>query len=319
MRPVVSKLTGQASSNTSIAATTTLGGAGEIPQNGSLATANGVCAAQTTSGAASLLLNGTKAFAGTVLFPTPTNLNISSTGNLSGVNFTIVGTVAQGPDTTGNTSGPQTEVIAGPNNGVVISANTWIAVKQITVSAAVGTNVSVYGTALLANATLVTLTSASDNSAVNFTVYGFNANSQPLTETIAGPGAGLTVSTTNYFSAVTQVLASAATTAVSVGNSASAATPWVVVDYLQTNFNVGLQVALTGTLNYSVECTDDDPFGGIPYVTPNLTPFFVPVMALVGQNINAVGSLTVPTRAVRAITNSGTGALTFTVVQGMTV
>lgn len=319
MRPITSTITGLASSATSIAAVTTLGAAGKIPQTAALATANGVAAAQTTSGAAALLLNGSKAFAGTVLFGTPTALNLTSTGNLSSINFTIVGTVAQGPDTTGNSGGPQTEVLVGPNNTTVTSLNTWIKIVSITASAAVGTSVTAFGTALSANATQVSLTSASDNSAVTFSVYGFNANGQPLTETLLGPGAGLTVNTVNYFSAVTQVLAGAAITAVSVGNTASAATPWIVVDYLQTNFNVGISAEITGTVNYSVEVTNDDVFGGTPYVTPTPVPFFVPVMALVGANISAIASLTTPCRAVRTITNSGTGSVAMHVTQGLTV
>ena len=321
MRPIVAKVTGQTGSATSIAASTTLGAAGNIPQGGTLATAVGIAAAQTSTGTTPLLLNGSKAFSGTVLLATPTRLNLQSTGNLSAINFTIVGEVAQGPDTTGNTSGPQTEVIAGPNNNIVTTLNTFIRVLSITPSASVGTNVVVYGTAILANATEVALASASDNSAVTFKVSGFNANGQPITESITGPGAGLTVNTVNYFSAVTQIAASAATTAVTVGNSASASTPWVVLDYLQTNFNVGLSVELAAgdSTNYSVEITNDDVFGGIPYVTPTPVAFFVPVMALVGQNINGVGSLTVPCRAVRVITNSGTGVVTLGVTQGMTV
>lgn len=318
MRPVVKSVTGLAASATSIAAATTLGAAGEIPQNGALATTNGVVAAQTTAGAGFLVLNGSKAFSGTVQLANPSNLNISSTGNLSGVNFTIVGTVAQGPDTTGNTGGPQTEVIAGPNNGTVVTQNTFIAIKSIAVSAAVGTNVTVYATATEANPSQVSLTSASDNSAVTFTVYGFNASGQPLTETLLGPGAGATVLTQNYWSAVTQVSASAAITAVSVGNSASAATPWIVVDYLQEPFNVGLQVTLSGTVNYSVQATADDPFGSPPnFATPTLNAFFVPVMPLVGANTPQLANLTVPCRAVRLITNSGTGTATITAVQGI--
>src|SRR6201989_1197776 len=137
MRPVTVSITGQTAANASIAAVTTLGAAGNIPQNGALATANSVANSQTTAGAGFLTLNGARVSAGVVQFNTPTRLNISSTGNLSAINFTILGTVAQGPDTTGNTGGPQTETIAGPNNGVVVTQNTWLRIYSIAVSAAV--------------------------------------------------------------------------------------------------------------------------------------------------------------------------------------
>lgn len=318
MRPIISSVTGLTASATSIAAATTLGAAGSIPLGGSLATANGVANAQTLAGAGQLILNGTLAFNRAVAFPNPSRLNLTSTGNLSGVNFTVVGLVAQGPDTTGNTGGPQTEVIVGPNNSVVVSQNTWLRILSITASAAVGTNVSAFGTPTMGNAGQVSLTSANDQSAVNFTIYGFNANGQPTTEVVVGPGAGLTVNSVNYWSAVTQITASAATNAVSAGNSASAATPWVVVDYLPPPFNVGISDEITvGAVNYSVQVTNDDVFGGIPYATPAPVAFFTPIMALVGANISQMGWLTTPCRAVRTITNTGTGTVAMHVTQGL--
>lgn len=317
MRPVVTSVAGQTASNVSIATATTLGAAGVIPQNGPLATANSVANAQTTAGAAFLTLNGARAFAGTAQFTTPTRLNLSSTGNLSGVNFTIVGQVQQGPDTTGNTAGPQTEVIAGPNNGVVVTQNTWIRVYSIFASAAVGTAVSVYGTALLAPAQQGTVTSANDQTGVSFTFSGFNSVGQPATETIVGPGPGLTTSTTTYFNSITQVRASAATNAASIGNSATAASPWVVPDYFETPFDIGVQCAISGTLSYTVQITLDDIFGGTPYQTPNPTLIPSPAANLANANSTQAGAITVPCRAVRVITNSGTGSVVMTVVQGL--
>ena len=318
MRPIVSKVTAQAASATSIAALTTLGAAGVIPQNGALATAVGVAAAQTTAGAGFLLLNGTKAFSNTVKFVTPTRLNLTSTGNLSTTNFTITGMVAQGPDTTGNTSGPQIEVLAGPNNNVVTSLNTWTSISSIAVSAAVGTNVSAYGTALLANATQVELVSVNDLHLINFTIYGFNASGQPTVEVMAGPTSS-TVLSVNYWSAVTQITTSGIVTAVSVGNGASASTPAIVVDYLQEPFNLGVQCSLVAgdATNYTVQVTADDIFGGTPYVTPSPTWLSASVVALVAASTSQIASLTVPCRAIRTITNSGSGVVTTTVIQGI--
>ena len=317
MRPVVVSITGQTSSNTSIAAATTLGAAGNIPQNGALATANSVALSQTTAGAGALILNGARSTANVAQFVTPSRLNFTSTGNLSAVNFTIVGTVAQGPDTTGNIAGPQTEVIAGPNNSTVVSQNTWLRIYSITASAAVGTAVTVYGTALLPFATQGTITSANDQTAVNFTFFGFNANGQPYTETITGPGAGLTTATVGFFSAITQVTSSAATSAASVGNSGSVVSPWVVVDYFEAPFDIGVQCVLTGSANYGVQVTLDDVFGGIPYRTTNLTALPAPAANLATATTSQVGAITAPCRAVRLNITSGVGSLAMTVVQGL--
>lgn len=95
---------------------------------------NNISLAQTTSGAASLLLNGSTG--GALDFAR--NLAIASTGNLSSITFTIIGTDADGR--------PATETLAGPNNNTVNSVLYYLNISSIAVSAAVGTNVTV-GTA----------------------------------------------------------------------------------------------------------------------------------------------------------------------------
>lgn len=315
MRSVVKTLAAVAASATSIAALTTLGAAGVVPQNGALATANGIANAQTTAGAGFLVLNGSLVSAGVGYFSTPSRLNFQSAGNLSGINFTIVGLAAQGPDTTGSNGGPVTEVIAGPNANIVISQNIFLRIFSIAVSAAVGSNVTAYGTATLANASQVSLTSTNNLGAVNVTLYGFNANGQPITEVMAGPNNN-TVNSVNYWNAVTQISTSAAITAMSVGNSGLSATAWIPVDYLQASFNVGIAVVITGgPPNYTVQQTSDDVFASQPFPTP--TAFSTAVSALTGASTNQTANLTNPCKAVRNLINSGTGSATLTVTQGM--
>tara|TARA_R110000803_G_scaffold121937_1_gene189989 strand:- start:59 stop:685 length:627 start_codon:yes stop_codon:yes gene_type:complete len=69
------------------------------------------------------------------------------------------------------------------------------------------------GVATLVPARNVTITTASDNTGINFLITGFLADGTTVsTETIAGPGAGLTVSTTSLFKQVTQVAVTGAIT-----------------------------------------------------------------------------------------------------------
>ena len=102
---------------------------------------NNICAAQTTAGAGNLLLNGSSAetvpamASARVLLLTGHKLNLASTGNLGGVNFTITGL-----DQNGNAV---SEVIAGPNNNTVTTVNYFMTITKIAVSGAVGTNVTV--------------------------------------------------------------------------------------------------------------------------------------------------------------------------------
>ena len=96
------------------------------------ASTTSVAAAQTLGGAGNMTLAGTAAtFNGT---NTAALVSFTSTGNISGVNFTITGTDINGD--------AQEETKAGPNNTTVFSSKFFLTVTQIAADAAVGTNTS---------------------------------------------------------------------------------------------------------------------------------------------------------------------------------
>lgn len=105
----------------------------------------GVCALQTTTGAGSLIINGTLASAGAtnvaaVSLPNIYRaISITSTGNLSAINFTITGTGI----TAGGVFGVTSQTISGPNNNTVSTTDLFTTVTSVTVNAAVGTAVRV--------------------------------------------------------------------------------------------------------------------------------------------------------------------------------
>lgn len=103
---------------------------------------NGIALDQTTAGAGNLVLNGADVTGGVASFAATGDfewvgyqVSLESTGNLSGVDFTITGT-----DPSGNAL---VEVIAGPNNNTVETTAYFKTVTQIAVDGAVGTNVEV--------------------------------------------------------------------------------------------------------------------------------------------------------------------------------
>ena len=106
---------------------------------------NGIAEDQTTAGAGNLTLNGALADLGTAgQFDIGDSyssgiggvqIGIESTGNLSGVTFTVTGKDQDGISTT--------EAITGPNNTTVESSTYWSQITQIAVDGAVGTNVEV--------------------------------------------------------------------------------------------------------------------------------------------------------------------------------
>lgn len=98
--------------------------------------ADGIAVSQTTGAAGDLTLDGVfvNAQTGIAELPASQKVDLTSGGNLSGVNFTIIG------DYSGF---PISETIAGPNIGTVTTTNYFTNVKQITTDAAVGSAVEV--------------------------------------------------------------------------------------------------------------------------------------------------------------------------------
>jgi len=103
-----------------------------------------VCALQTLGAAGAMVINGSgwdgydnprriRLTTGSPGFER--TISLTSTGNISAVNFTIVGTDIRGA--------AKTEVIAGPNNNTVYTTGFFYSVTSVTASGAVGTNTSI--------------------------------------------------------------------------------------------------------------------------------------------------------------------------------
>lgn len=106
--------------------------------------ADGIAQAQQTAGATPLTLNGVSVRAndgsadyriGYAVLSPPRAVSLQSSGNLSGINFTIVGR-----DRAGRVI---SETIAGPNNNTVTTTKVFALVVSVTPASAVGTNVQV--------------------------------------------------------------------------------------------------------------------------------------------------------------------------------
>lgn len=72
-------------------------------------------------------------------------------------------------------------------------------------------------------------------------------------------------------------------------------------------FNVGFGVVVTGTVNYTVQHTFDDPAVGF------MTWFSHPTIA--SQTANADGNYAFPVTGVKVLVNSGSGTATMNLVQ----
>lgn len=275
-----------AASTTNIAAAQTAPAAGTLALNGSLAgsVANNISLSQSGTAATPLLINGALSttqyvnpFIGVTgakvaYLPIPLAVNnasktsnilspaagspllISSAGNDSGITFTVVGISDQRARVV------QTEVITGSNASIVSTVNGYSVVLSITPSGNTASTVTVGTTqfAILDTARRVIFTSSGNDSGLTFTIIGRDWLGNRLTETVTG-GNATAVQTVLDYAAVTQVKTSGATAGtVSVGTNGVASSPWIYLDTWAVG-TVSGQTVVNGTVNYTVEVSNDDP------------------------------------------------------------
>lgn len=226
--------------------------AGQVVLNGAGASfsINNVAASQDPAGAGNLTLASSP-----VSFTSPRYIYITSAANDTSITFTVTGLDVNGE--------PLAEAITGANTKARVSVNRFSVVTNIAVSGnsgsvQVGSFVSASFTGSTARQVTVT-SSGSDESGKTFVITGTNVMGAPIFETLTGPGAALTVTTTSYFLTVTSVRVSAETTgAITVGMTSTATSPWVRLDDFAPS-NTSIQCSVSGSATYTVQSTLDDP------------------------------------------------------------
>lgn len=169
------------------------------------------------------------------------------------------------------------------------------------------------GVAVLDTQRQVLITQAADETGHNFTVYGTVDGGATTSEVVAG-SATASVHTTQSFKTVTRVaIDSAATGALQVGTNSVGATPWQIVNWDISPINLGLAVIVSGTVNYTVQYTLEDPSGTYPNGTAQPTAFGISALTSKTQALDS--SVTTPVAAVQLQINSGTGTATLVLLQ----
>lgn len=161
----------------------------------------------------------------------------------------------------------------------------------------------------------VAIASGGADSGRTFTITGTDRYGRAMTEALAGP-ASATVLSVNDFLTVTQIAVDAATAgAITAGQGDKVSTQWLPVDRRNAE-NLGFNIVVTGTINYTVEHTYEDPFTPGVGVLPaaglaafSLTPYAHASIA--AQTSNKDGSYVgIPITAVRVTINSYTNGAT---------
>jgi hypothetical protein len=81
------------------------------------------------------------------------------------------------------------------------------------------------------------------------------------------------------------------------------------LDTYQNPFNVGFDVVVSGTVNYTIQHTFDDIFNSA------VTPVWFNHPTVFSQSANADGNYAFPVRGIKVLVNSGAGTATATIIQ----
>jgi len=174
------------------------------------------------------------------------------------------------------------------------------------------------GVATLDQPRRIIITSAGNDSAVTFTAYGTDWSGQALQASVAGANVGAADFGVS-FKTVTRIAVSAATAAaVTVGTNGVADSRPIFLDafgFAPTS----LQVTVTGTANYTVRQSMDNPNGapgfGVPLGLQNVTWLDHADPNVVNASASKQSNYAFTPTICKVVLNSGAGSLTFSVVQ----
>lgn len=307
-QPIVVAVALAAADDDGISVSQTVPAAGALAINGALSTgavSNNICASQSKGSAGALTLNGASV-AGGVAYVFGQPVTITSAGNDSGITFTVNGLGLDGYSSA-------SETVTGSNTSVVATRTAFHQVTSVTVSAATAGNVTVgtNGHSYISNvgmARQVLLTFGTDDSANRYTITGTNANGNPLTETLAGGATSAT--SVNYFQSVTQITASQASAGtVKIGTNGVGSSAFVSLNYHAQPVNISVAAVVSGTINYTVQWTYDDP--------NKVTPTWWDDATAASKSANQVTVMNDPVFGSRVKINSFTapGSVTTTYIQ----
>jgi hypothetical protein len=191
---------------------------------------------------------------------------------------------------------------------------TAIAANQVVTGAAAMTLTS--STVTLSPARRVLITSVGNDSGITFTIVGTTYGGTSVTDVVTGTNGSSAYSAVDFLT-VTSITTSGSTSAsgASAGTNAVAGSTWVRLDdWAPGPWTV--QVNVSGTINYTVQTTLDDPNDPTnPVSIQNVTWFSSTDTNLVNASASKAGTFSGGYRYVRVLQNSGTGTATATVLQ----
>lgn len=171
------------------------------------------------------------------------------------------------------------------------------------------------GVAVLDTPRRVLITTTGNESSRTFTVTGTSVSGSPISETITGPNISSAYSVLDYKTVTSITISGNAAAALTVGTNGVASSSWVRFDEWAPS-DISIQCVTSGTVNYTIQQTLDDPNSPTNSVTAASVTWFSSPDSLL---VNSTGSVQsnyafMPTYA-RILLNSGTGTVTATFIQ----
>jgi hypothetical protein len=199
-------------------------------------------------------------------------------------------------------------------DGICLS-QTPLAAGALTINGALASG----GVATIASPAKITITTVADESGKTFTVTGTNYSGSVISEVITGPNNTTGTSSLTY-KTVTRIVVSAATAgAITVGNAQSGSSPWIALDPWAFP-QVAIQCSVSGTVDYTVQQTLDNPNDPInPVAAADMQWVDHPDVSLVGASTTQQGNYGYAPLFMRVNLNSGSGSIRMTVVQANVV
>jgi hypothetical protein len=141
---------------------------------------------------------------------------------------------------------------------------------------------------------------------INFTITGLDQDGKAQSEVLAGPGGSATVLSVYYYSYISSITVSSTlgVNTIDIGTTTQFSTPTIPTDYGSIGSNIA--VNFSGTMNYTVEGTDDNIQKKAPpfYWLPVGSPLTTATASQYAVNLQAP-------RALRTIVASYSGTPTF--------
>lgn len=156
----------------------------------------------------------------------------------------------------------------------------------------------------------VIVTSGGDDTGITWTVVGTNAAGARISDTFAGVNNAAASSSLDFVTVTSITPSAAVATTATAGTNGVGASRWIMLNNALTPMNLAVAIELvTGSANYTLEYTFDDPNLLGANVTAPLAFSDLSPAALIGGSATKDGVLTMPVFAVRLLINSGTGSL----------